>query len=107
MNRALSIFHDDSSLFVAAGFGRLLRAAGWDLRLMRYVDDPDAPPRLSPRQLALGLDGLDPDPIVACGGEVCDERRLADYAVVASAKFPVLFRRLWRWGSWRFEDARP
>lgn len=104
--RALMVFHDDSSLAVARGFADLIAAQGWRPEFLLYRNPLTGPPDLSPRQLA---QGLGPHPLAhrRTGLDAADPTFLAGFALVASAKYPVLFRRLWRWRAWAFDGPRP
>ena len=104
--RALMIFHDDSSLVVARAFADLLAERGAAVSFMRFVARPGLPDKLSPRQLDQGLGGWCVDR-TAIGLQACDEAYLGRFSLVASAKFPVLYRKLWAARGWRFAGERP
>lgn len=99
--RALLLFHDDSSLTVARRLADQVAARGWRPTLAEHIADPAAPARLSPRQRALGLGPHAPG-LTLVGRQAADPALLGGFAMVASAKYPMLFRDLWRWGAWRF-----
>ncbi|MEM9783121.1 MAG: DUF6716 putative glycosyltransferase [Pseudomonadota bacterium] len=99
--QALLLFHDDSSLAVARAFADLLVARDWVPTLVRFLAESDDTTRLSDRQLALGLGPYGPAPTMHAR-TVADPAFLDRFAIVASAKFPALYRCLWRWRGWRF-----
>lgn len=105
-SRALMIFHDDSSLAVARAFADLLAERGTAVSFMRFVARPGMPDKLSERQLDQGLGGWRIDR-TAIGLQACDEAYLGRFSLVASAKFPVLYRKLWSARGWRFAGNRP
>jgi hypothetical protein len=104
--RALMIFHDDSSLAVARAFADLLAERGAEVSFMRFLAHAGAADKLSPRQLKQGLGPWRVDRM-ATGLEACDEVYLGRFSLVASAKFPLLYRKLWSAGGWRFPGRRP
>lgn len=100
------LFVDDSSLTICRRFAAALGNEQFELDFVLFKASRFNRDRLSPRQLSSGLGGVSLT-YIKIGSEILQDGFLEGYDVVASAKYPILFRNMWRFDLWSFRRYRP